>query len=59
MEDTDRQGTDTPQPQLPPAPVLSWWRKDKYGWPIEMIKGRSRFWRFTRILCQNIRKITG
>jgi hypothetical protein len=37
---------------------LPWWRKDKYGWPIETVKDHLiKSW--VRILCQNIRKITG
>ena len=37
---------------------LPWWRKDKYGWPIETVKDHLiKSW--VRVLCQNIRKITG
>jgi hypothetical protein len=39
-------------------PTLPWWRKDKDGWPITTWEGRPVA-SFTRILCQNIRKITG
>jgi hypothetical protein len=35
---------------------LPWWRKDKYGWPIETVKGHP-FKSFIRIIFQNIRKI--
>ena len=35
---------------------IPWYLKDKYGWPIEFIKGKNKFW---RILFQNFRKITG
>ena len=37
---------------------LPWWRKDKYGWPIETVKDHL-IKSGVRILCQNIRKITG
>ena len=37
---------------------LPWWRKDKLGWPIETVKGR-RVLNLLRIVCQNIRKVTG
>jgi hypothetical protein len=35
-----------------------WWRKDKLGWPIELNRDRHVH-NFIRIVCQNIRKITG
>lgn len=35
-----------------------WYRTDKLGWPIETVEGK-RFDNFTRIVLQNIRKITG
>lgn len=35
---------------------LSWYLKDKYGWPIEFQIGKGRA---IRIICQNIRKVTG
>lgn len=35
-----------------------WYRRDRYGWPIDTFKGKP-FQSFMRILCQNIRKITG
>ncbi len=38
--------------------AMAWYRKDKYGWPIELYKGRP-ITNFIRIVCQNIRKITG
>lgn len=41
---------------LVPIDTLSWWRKDRYGWPIETVKGRP-FNNFCRLVCQNIRKI--
>lgn len=34
---------------------VPWWRKDKYGWPIETFKGK-RLKSFTRIFLQNLRK---
>lgn len=37
---------------------LPWWRKDKLGWPIETFKGRPLL-SLIRIICQNIRKLTG
>lgn len=37
---------------------LPWWRKDKLGWPIELWKDKP-VKNFVRIICQNIRKITG
>lgn len=37
---------------------LSWWRKDRDGWPIETIKGR-RLGSALRIVLQNVRKVTG
>jgi hypothetical protein len=37
---------------------LPWYRKDAFGWPIETFKGRP-IKSFFRIVCQNIRKITG
>lgn len=39
--------------------AMPWYLKDKYGWPIEFIKGRGLFYRGMRIICQNIRKIVG
>lgn len=42
--------------KLVPIETLSWWRKDKYGWPIETVKGRP-FSNLCRLVCQNIRKI--
>lgn len=38
--------------------ALPWWRKDRYGWPIETYIGKP-VKSAIRILCQNIRKITG
>jgi hypothetical protein len=35
---------------------LPWYLKDKYGYPIEFQEGKGRL---VRIICQNIRKITG
>ena len=37
---------------------LPWYKKDRLGWPIETCKG-STIKSFIRIVCQNIRKITG
>ena len=37
---------------------MPWYLKDSLGWPIEKIKGRHVH-NFVRIVCQNIRKITG
>ena len=37
---------------------LPWYRKDRLGWPIETWKDRPVA-SFIRIVCQNIRKITG
>lgn len=37
---------------------LSWWKKDRLGWPIETFKNKP-IKSFLRIVCQNIRKITG
>lgn len=34
------------------------WRKDRMGCPIVLTKNRP-FYNFLRIICQNIRKITG
>lgn len=42
--------------RLVPLSDLPWWKKDKYGWPIETIKGRPVSG-FVRIVLQNIRKI--
>ena len=36
-----------------------WYRKDKYGYPIETYTNRSKLSNFIRIVYQNIRKITG
>ena len=36
--------------------MMPWYMKDKYGYPIEFIKGRSKF---LRIIFQNIRKVIG
>ena len=44
--------------RLMPITELPWWRKDKNGWPIETIKGRP-FSACIRIVCQNLRKLTG
>lgn len=38
-------------------PKYPWWRKDRYGWPIETFKDKP-FKSALRIICQNIRKIT-
>lgn len=35
---------------------VPWWRKDKYGWPIETVKGKYLS-NFFRITFQNVRKI--
>ena len=35
---------------------MPWYLKDKYGYPIEFQQGKGRI---MRIICQNIRKITG
>lgn len=37
---------------------LPWYRKDRLGWPIETVKSKP-IKAFIRIVCQNIRKITG
>jgi hypothetical protein len=37
---------------------MNWCFKDKYGWPIERIKGRPIF-NFVRIVIQNFRKVIG
>jgi len=37
---------------------IPWYRRDKYGWPIERITGKP-FKSFVRMVFQNIRKITG
>lgn len=37
---------------------LPWYRKDKFGYPIETFKGKPVS-SFIRIVCQNIRKIVG
>jgi len=37
---------------------MPWWKKDKYGWPIELTVGKP-FGNFVRIILQNIRKIAG
>lgn len=37
---------------------LPWWRRDNHGWPIERYMGRP-VKSFVRMVCQNIRKITG
>lgn len=37
---------------------LPWWRKDRLGWPIETFIGKP-YKSALRIICQNIRKITG
>ncbi len=43
---------------LVPLSRLSWWRKDRFGWPIETYKDRP-FKSFVRLVFQNIRKVTG
>ena len=35
---------------------IPWYLKDKHGFPIEFQEGKGRI---IRIICQNIRKITG
>ena len=35
---------------------MKWWRKDKDGWPIEFIKGKS-IYNFIRCIIQNLRKL--
>lgn len=37
---------------------LPWYKKDLHGWPIETWKSQP-IRSFLRIICQNIRKITG
>ena len=37
---------------------LPWYLVDRFGWPIERFKDKP-FKSFMRIVCQNIRKITG
>lgn len=37
---------------------LSWWRKDRYGWPIETFVGKP-VKSALRIFFQNVRKLTG
>jgi len=37
---------------------LPWWRKDKYGWAIELTIGKP-FSNFIRLILQNFRKFTG
>ena len=37
---------------------LPWWKKDKNGWPIELYNNKP-IKNFFRIICQNIRKVTG
>lgn len=37
---------------------LRWWKKDRFGWPIETYRGKP-FKSFIRLVFQNIRKITG
>lgn len=37
---------------------IKWWRKDKFGFPIELIENRPKT-NFIRVIIQNIRKITG
>lgn len=41
-----------------PISSLPWWRKDKDGWPVVTWQGRP-FASFLRVVCQNIRKVTG
>lgn len=41
-----------------PLSSLPWWQKDKYGWPIEIMLNRPVA-NCLRIICQNIRKVTG
>ncbi len=36
--------------------IVRWWRRDRYGWPIETIRGRP-ISSFVRIIFQNFRKI--
>ncbi len=38
--------------------TVPWWRKDRYGWPIETFKGKP-VKSAMRLLFQNIRKLTG
>ena len=38
--------------------VFPWWCRDRLGWPIETFKGKP-VKSAIRIICQNIRKITG
>ncbi|MDC0003763.1 hypothetical protein OAE19_05120 [Porticoccaceae bacterium] len=35
---------------------LQWWKKDRFGWPIETTKGK-RFKSAIRIIVQNTRKV--
>lgn len=44
--------------RIVPISSLRWWQKDKYGWPIELSRNRP-IANWLRIVCQNIRKVTG
>lgn len=35
---------------------MPWWRKDKYGWPIELTIGQP-INNFIRVLCLNLQKL--
>ena len=41
-----------------PLNPLPWYKKDKDGWPIEGFVGKP-IKSFIRLVCQNIRKVTG
>ncbi len=58
---TDCQVATTPETSIKEqieARKLPWYLKDSLGWPIETFKGRP-VTSFLRIICQNIRKVTG
>lgn len=35
---------------------LPWWKKNRFGWPIETVENRPVL-NFFRIICQNLRKV--
>ena len=36
-----------------------WYLRDNLGWPIEFDYSKGKLYRWIRIACQNIRKVTG
>lgn len=38
-------------------PHVPWWRRDRYGWPIERIRGKDGWIWWLRVVWLNLRKV--